>query len=111
VQQFNKQKEANQTTEISQQLTSSHTPLSPVSMVTVVTNSDSSHVNSDSLATPPNGHNISSKPFANFNQSDQIKENVSQSQHSDISLASLSSGLYNLLILILYNYYFRITGP
>lgn len=104
VEQFKKQKEAASLSGAIQQQNSSHAPFvalttnSAISMATEVTNSNSSHVSSETLTTPPNS---SSKPLVDFNQSNQLLlENiVSQghsSQHSDISLASLSSssGMY-----------------
>lgn len=58
----------------------------PVTITTVVTNNNSSHVSSDGSTSPPNEH------------SKALVEDVLQShtpQHSDISLTSLSSGMTN----------------
>lgn len=102
VQQFKKQKEAVSLSEASQQPNSSHTPfvalptsntIANVTITTVVTNSNSSHVSSESLTTPPDPPSS-----ADYNQSNQLQENVNpqghSSQYTDISLASLSSGVF-----------------
>ena len=94
--QFKKQKEAASLAEASQQPNSSHTPfvalptIANATIATVVTNSNSSHVSSDSLTTPPGPSSN-----ADYNQSNQsVVSQGHSSQHSDISLASLSSGVY-----------------
>lgn len=69
-----------------------HTPaVHRVAMPTLVANSDSSHVSSDSLATPFNERG-SLKHAITFSQSDHQTPSVHTPQDSDISLASSSSG-------------------
>ncbi|XP_065919089.1 uncharacterized protein [Dysidea avara] len=70
-----------------------------IAMPTLVTNSDSSHVSSDSLATPSNERG-SVEPAITFNQSDHFQPPVHTSQHGDISLLSSSSGIDHVDALI-----------
>ena len=105
VQEYKRQKENVPSTGASQQPGLSHAPFvalttgSPISRVTITTattNSTSSHVSSESLTTA-NGYSPSFKALVDFNQSNQTQENIASQGHtpqqSDISLASLSSGM------------------
>ena len=74
--------------------TTTSNPILHVAITTTITSSTSSHVSSESLTTPSNGYSPSSKPLADFNQSNKIEKQGHTPQHSDISLASLSSGKY-----------------
>ena len=110
VRQFRKQKEVASLSGASgQQRNSSHTPFVALSaskttphvaIKTIVTNSSSNHVSSESV-TSSNGYTPSYRLSTGFNQSNQSQNVITKDhtpQHSDISLASLSSGIIILFL-------------
>ena len=116
VRQFRKQKEATSLPGTdSQQPNSSHTPLVALStsnttphvaITTFVTNSNSNYVSSESV-TSSDSYAPSYQLSTGVNQSNQLQEDVIPQDHtphqlSDISLASLSSGI----VLVTLNTYY-----